>query len=113
MSRVAVGVANHNGWAHLVTVGLDEDGPVVLDRRRVALISPDLPWRQNGLAFDKAFPQQDDLIVAVIDGATPELAEQAAAKMAAELQKHPDLYPLVRRPDAARLVRFDPLAGRT
>ena len=63
------------------------------------LISPDLPWRQNGLAFDKAFPQQNDLIVAVIDGATPELAEQAAARMTAELLKHPDLYPLVRRPD--------------
>ena len=31
------------------------------------LISPDLPWRQNEMAFDKAFPQQDDMIVAVID----------------------------------------------
>jgi len=63
------------------------------------LISPNLPWRQNEMAFDKAFPQQDDIIAAVIDGATPEKAEQAAAALAAALSQRPDLYLSVRRPD--------------
>jgi hypothetical protein len=39
----AVGVANHNGWAHLVTVAWGEDEPVIVDRRRVPLVAPDLP----------------------------------------------------------------------
>jgi hopanoid biosynthesis associated RND transporter like protein HpnN len=63
------------------------------------LISPDLPWRQNEMAFDRAFPQQDDMIVAVIDGVTPEKAEQAAAKLAAALASQGDRYMSVRRPD--------------
>ena len=43
MSRLAIGVARHNGWAWFVTVasrGTDFD---VVDRRRVELIDPDQP----------------------------------------------------------------------
>jgi predicted RND superfamily exporter protein len=59
------------------------------------LISPDLAWRRNKAAFDKAFPQQSDLIVAVVDGATPELAERGAAAMTARLSSRADLFRLV------------------
>jgi len=45
------------------------------------LFSPTIPWRQNEAALYKAFPQLDDLIVAVIDGATPEKAEDAAKRL--------------------------------
>jgi uncharacterized protein len=64
------------------------------------LISPDLAWRRNKAVFDKAFPQQSDLIVAVVDGATPELAERGAAAMTARLSSRDDLLRSVRRPDA-------------
>jgi hopanoid biosynthesis associated RND transporter like protein HpnN len=63
------------------------------------LFSDKLPWRHNGLVFEKAFPDQSDTIVAVIDGKTPELAEQGAAALAAELPKHKDLILAVDRPD--------------
>ncbi len=63
------------------------------------LISPDLDWRRNRAAFNTAFPQQVDLIVAVVDGATPELAEAAAARLADRLRQEPRLFPNVRRPE--------------
>jgi hypothetical protein len=40
---VAVGFAPHSGWAIAVTVGLVDDHLQVHDRRRVELITPDLP----------------------------------------------------------------------
>jgi hopanoid biosynthesis associated RND transporter like protein HpnN len=63
------------------------------------LISAKIPWRQNGLAFEKAFPDQVDTIVVVIDGKTPELAEQGAATLAAKLPARKDLILGVDRPD--------------
>ena len=63
------------------------------------LISPDVSWRKNKAAFDHAFPQFVDLIVAVVDGATPELAEEGAAELAARLSARADLFQSVRRPD--------------
>ena len=63
------------------------------------LISPDLDWRRGELDFDAAFPQQQDLIVAVVDGATPELAEAGAARLAERLQGQSGLFRSVRRPE--------------
>jgi len=62
-------------------------------------ISERLLWRQNLIALDKAFPQRDDQIVVVIDGATPELAEAAAQSLTDKLKRRPDLYQSVVRPD--------------
>ena len=64
------------------------------------LISSSVPWRQNEIAFDKAFPQRADLILAVIDGETPEIADEAAGKLAGALETHRDVLNLVRRPDS-------------
>jgi uncharacterized protein len=63
------------------------------------LISPDVPWRKNKAAFEKAFPQQIDVIAVVVDGATPELAERAAAALAARLSIATDLFRSVRQPE--------------
>lgn len=68
------------------------------------LISPDLPWRQRELGFDAAFPQRTDLIVAVIDGVTPELADGAARKLEHELSKRQGLFQHVRRPDGGAFL---------
>ena len=63
------------------------------------LISADVPWRQREIKFDALFPQQSNLILVVIDGQTPELAEAAAASLSAKLTSQPRLFPAVRRPD--------------
>lgn len=64
------------------------------------LISSDLPWRQRQAAFDKLFPQNDNLIVTVVDGVTPERTEQGASALAAALAAHSDVFVSIRRPDA-------------
>ena len=63
------------------------------------LISRDVPWWRNKAAFDSAFPQQNDLIVAVVDGATPELAASGTTELAARLSARADLFLTVKQPD--------------
>jgi len=63
------------------------------------LISPDLPWRRDMAAFDAVFPPRADLIVVVIDGATPELASSASDKLARQLESRTDLLRSVQQPD--------------
>ena len=64
------------------------------------LISSDLDWRQREYQYDLAFPQHVDTIDIVVDGKTPELAEDAAAKLAAALSEStPDPFQIVRRRD--------------
>ncbi len=65
-----------------------------------SLISRRLAWRQRESAFDRLFQPEGDQLIAVVDGATPELAEQAAADLAAKLRGRPDLFHFVSRPDA-------------
>jgi hopanoid biosynthesis associated RND transporter like protein HpnN len=64
------------------------------------LISPDLPWRQREAQFEKAFPQNVDLIAIVIDAKdAPGQAEDAAAALAQWASSHPELFKTARRPD--------------
>jgi hopanoid biosynthesis associated RND transporter like protein HpnN len=63
------------------------------------LISSSEGWRQRELAFAAAFPSLQWLAIVVIDGPTPELAEDAAARLAAALARKPELFHNVRRPD--------------
>jgi hopanoid biosynthesis associated RND transporter like protein HpnN len=62
------------------------------------LISPDLPWARRGQQFAKDFPERDILVV--LDAPTPELVDQAAAKMLAALQERTDLFHNVSQPGA-------------
>jgi uncharacterized protein len=63
------------------------------------LISPKVQWRQDEATLTRAFPQNSDLTVVVIDGATPELAEDAAARLSARLATETKTIATVRRPD--------------
>src|SRR5579859_3543147 len=63
------------------------------------LISSKVTWRRHEIAMDKAFPQNTDSTVVVIDGATPELAEAAAAALAQKLATENKLFRSVHRPD--------------
>jgi uncharacterized protein len=63
------------------------------------LISTEQDWRQRELAYSTAFPSLYMLTVVVVDGATPELAEDAAARLSSALAARPALFRSVRRPD--------------
>jgi uncharacterized protein len=62
------------------------------------LISQRLDWRQREIAFDSAFSQLVDLTIVVVDGATPELADDAARRLVAALKDRRDLFRAVRWP---------------
>ena len=63
------------------------------------LIDAKVGWRMRQARFDAAFPQQTNLTVVVIDGATPELAESAAARLTEKLTADKELFNHVQRPD--------------
>jgi hopanoid biosynthesis associated RND transporter like protein HpnN len=71
-----------------------------INTQTARMISADVPWRVDEAAMDAAFPQRTDLIVAVIDGDTPERAEEAADRLAQALQPRDELLKSVRRPDS-------------
>jgi hopanoid biosynthesis associated RND transporter like protein HpnN len=63
------------------------------------LISPDLPWRQRQLAFQRAFPDRRESILVVVSAPTPELAGAARNTLLDELSPRNDLFHSVRAPD--------------
>ena len=63
------------------------------------LLSSSLPWRQQEIKLNALFPQRTDLIVAVIDGTTPEAADEAANALAKALAPQTNLFRTVTRPD--------------
>jgi hopanoid biosynthesis associated RND transporter like protein HpnN len=63
------------------------------------LMSSSLPWRQQQVTIDAAFPERIGRIVAVVDAATPELAEEAADALVAELSPRSDVIRSVERVD--------------
>ena len=63
------------------------------------LLSPKLAYRQGESAFAALFPGSDTQIVVVIDGVTPELAEQGAQALADKLSADPAHFISVLRPD--------------
>ena len=69
------------------------------------LIDPTLPWRQAEAEMARLFPQNEDTLVVVVDGATPELADDAAGRLAQRLAARPDMFISVRRPDASDFFR--------
>src|SRR5262249_30385922 len=65
------------------------------------LLSKDLPWRKIELTYDAAFPQENNLILVVIDGVTAERAEQGAAELDKALRANPQYFASIRRPDGS------------
>ncbi len=89
----AVLLALGSAWLAYARLGVTTDTS--------GLFSASLPWRDRGLVLQRAFPQNEDLLVAVVDGATPEEAEITAADLAARLQPDRAHFQEVRRPDAS------------
>src|SRR5436190_846895 len=69
------------------------------------LISPDLPWRQREIAFEKAFPQHLRSILVVLDAPTPELATQASAALVGRLSESTSLFKSVVQPGGGEFFR--------
>lgn len=69
------------------------------------LISPDLPWRQREVAFEKVFPQTYERILAVVQAPTPELAGTAAHELAERLATRKDLYRSVQEAGGGEFFR--------
>ena len=70
-----------------------------MDTDSTKLISDKVDWRQREDHFDKLFPQQNNLILVVVDGATPELAEAGTAQLTTALAGQKSFFNSVRRPD--------------
>jgi len=64
-----------------------------------ALIAPGTPWRVDEAAVEGRFASLKDQVVVVIDGATPELASDAADRLAAALTQDSAHFAAIRRPD--------------
>ena len=62
------------------------------------LISSNLDWRKNELTLDAAFPYRHEIIVAVVEAPTSELASQATAALVAALSQKKDIFHSVSEP---------------
>ena len=69
------------------------------------LISTKLPWRQREIAFMKAFPKQETLNLAVIDGPTPEIAGSAANRLIGRLSELPAVIRSAQQPTESTFFR--------
>lgn len=56
------------------------------------MLSPDLPFQKQNAMIRKAFPQYSNNLLIVIDGDTPDLADDAAVALAEKLRAMPKLF---------------------
>jgi hopanoid biosynthesis associated RND transporter like protein HpnN len=73
------------------------------------LFAKTLPWRQHAMAFDREFPQFNNLLVAVVRGATPEETNETAAQLAKAMEADKKHFIDVSRPDADPFYRTEGL----
>jgi predicted RND superfamily exporter protein len=77
------------------------------------LMSRSLPWRQQQVMLDRAFPQRINLIVAVIDATTPEGADNAADALVKELSPRSDVIRTVSRVDGGEFFERNGILFRS
>ena len=70
---------------------------VTLSTDSKKLMSSSLPWRQQEVMLDAAFPERINRILAVIDAATPEAADNAADALVSELTPRSDVIRTIDR----------------
>ena len=56
------------------------------------MLSAQLPWRQAEHRMDQLFPDLDEGLVAVVDGSTPEVADQAQRRLVERLRAQPQQF---------------------
>ena len=80
-------------WAVRSRLGVSTDTGV--------LFSASLGWKQRAAEVQRAFPQNEDLLVAVIDASQPEAAALTARDLAAALRADKVHFSAARQPDAS------------
>ncbi len=70
-----------------------------MDSDTANMIAPELPWKQEMARINAAFPHNAGLLVVMIDSDSPDLAEDAAARLFARISERTDLFASVRRAD--------------
>ena len=90
LSAVSVWVA-----AHRLSVDTNTDN----------LFASTLPWRQHAMAFDREFPQFNNVLVAVVRGDTPEESDETAAQLAKAMEADKKHFIDVNRPEADPVFR--------
>ncbi|WP_375382920.1 MMPL family transporter [uncultured Sphingomonas sp.] len=101
---VALGIARPwatvaSAVALLVTAVLFASSHFAMTTDTAALISPDVDWRRQERSAEAAFPQLSDVMLVIVDGRTPELAEQGAAALATRFSADRARFRRVSRPD--------------
>jgi hypothetical protein len=79
------------GWYAATRLTIDTD----LDH----MLPTNVAWRQDEIALDKAFPENNNLLVVVIDGENPDIADTAARTLTRRMRAEPQFFRYVRRPD--------------
>ena len=69
------------------------------------MLSDELPFRKTAAELDAAFPQFADEIDIIIDGDTPDIAEDAAGRLADRLRADPKLFGVVFHPESDPFFR--------
>src|SRR2546430_2758419 len=78
---------------------------IQIDSDTGKLVDPNLPWQKASIELDQQFPQNQGLLVAVVDGKTAAQSADAAAELARRMKERADLFQYVRQPDASPYFR--------
>ena len=73
------------------------------------MLSPQLPWRKLDTEIEKQFPQYTDNIIAVVEAATPDQAQDAASALYHALQQETKLFKDVYYPNDLPIFKEDAL----
>ena len=78
---------------------------VTINTDTTDMLSPDLPFRKAWRAEYEAFPEFDNTLVVVVEGETPDLADDAAAALADRLRRQPEMFGSVFYPQGEAFFR--------
>ena len=84
-------------------------GNIGIDTDTADMIARDLPWRQTYIRYKKDFPQFVDTLLLVVDGDSPDRAEEAATQIAQSLRQQDDLFHWVNQPGDSPFFRRNAL----
>ena len=94
-----VGLARRAAWVvtavsvlAVALVAVYVTGNFAINTNTDDMLSPELHFRKLAREAAKAFPQYSDNVVVVIDGDTPDLADDAALALAERIRRNPALF---------------------
>src|SRR5688572_25676750 len=110
---VVVGVADHSGWAFLVSAAIVNGKPAVVDRRRVELIEegiPTQPYHHETLTLNEADAER---LLRTVRQSIADCTARAFDRLSADLSRYQVSALAMREPTLARLPETVEEAHRT